>query len=167
MRLEVEVGREDALLHEHALEGVHEVEQVLGVGVADVVDAGRRHRQAVSAGLHLWRVRHHARHALHDVVHVGEVALAVAHVEDLDGLAAQQLVGKAEVRHVRAAHRAVDREEAQAGRGDGVELAVGVSHELVALLGRRIERNRRVHVVVLAERHLLVAAVDAGRRCVD
>lgn len=39
-----------------------------------------------------------------------------------------------------------------------------MGHELVALLGRRVERDRRVHVVVLAERHLLVAAVDARRR---
>lgn len=120
--LEVVVGREHPLLHQHALQRVDEVEQVLGVRVADVVDAVRGERQPVLAHLHLGRGVHDAPDAHDDVIDVGEVAAAVAHVEDLDGVAAAQLLGEAEVGHVGPAHGAVHGEEAQAGRRDGVEL---------------------------------------------
>ena len=133
------------------------------MGVADVVDAVGSHGQAVLAHLDLGGAVHDALHALDDVADKGEVALAVAHVEDLDGIAAAQLLGEAEVRHVGAAHRAVHREEPQPRRGDRIELGVGGGHELVALLGRGVERDRRVDAVLLAEGHLLVAAVDGAR----
>lgn len=160
MSLEVIVSGQHALLHQHALQRVDEVEQILGVRVADVVDAVRGERQPVLAHLHLGRGVHDAPDALDDVVDVGEVAAAVAHVEDLDGVAAAQLLGEAEVGHVGPAHGTVHGEEAQAGRRDGVELGVGGGHELVGLLGGGVERHRRVHAVLLGERHLLVAAVD-------
>lgn len=131
MGLEVVVGREHALLHQHALQRVDEVEQVLGVRVADVVDAVRGKRQPVLTHLHLGRGVHDTPDALDDVVDVGEVAAAVAHVEDLDGLAATQLLGESKVGHVGPAHGAVHCEEAQAGRRNGVELGVGCGHELV------------------------------------
>lgn len=120
--LEVVVGGEHALLHQHALQRVDEVEQVLGVRVADVVDAVRGERQPVLAHLHLGRGVHYTPNALDDVVDVGEVAAAVAHVEDLDGVPAAQLLGEAKVGHVGPAHGTVHGEEAQAGRRDGVEL---------------------------------------------
>lgn len=128
--------------------------------VADVVDAVRGERQPVLAHLHLGGGVHDAPDALDDVVDVGEVAATVAHVEDFDGIPAAQLLGEAEVGHVGPAHGAVNSEEAQPGRGDGVELGVGGGHELVRLLGGRVERHRRVDAVLLGERHLLVAAVD-------
>ena len=167
MGLEVVVRRQHALLDQHALQSVDEIEQVLGVGVTDVVDPVRGERQAVLAHLHLWRGVHDAPHALDDVVDVGEVAAAVAHVEDLDGVAAAQLLGEAEVGHVGPAHGAIHREEAQAGGRDGVELGVGGDHELVGLLGGGVERHRRVDAVLLGERHLLVAAVDRAGAGVD
>lgn len=139
MGLEVIVGREHALLHQHALQRVDEVEKVLGVRVADVVDAVRGERQPVLAHLHLGGGVHDAPDALDDVVNVGEVAAAVAHVEDLDGVAAAQLLGEAEVGHVGPAHGAVHREEPQAGRRDGVELGVGGAHKLVGLLGGSVQ----------------------------
>ena len=167
MCLEVVVGREHALLHQHALQRVDEVEQVLGVRVADVVDAVGGEGQPVLANLHLGRGVHDAPHALDDVVDVGEVAAAVAHVEDLDRVAAAQLLGEAEVGHVGPAHGSVHREEAQARSRDGVELGVGGGHELVGLLGGGVERHRRVDSVLLGERHLLVAAVDRAGAGVD
>lgn len=167
MSLEVIVSGQHALLHQHALQRVDEVEQILGVRVADVVDAVRGERQPVLAHLHLGRGVHDAPDALDDVVDVGEVAAAVAHVEDLDGVAAAQLLGEAEVGHVGPAHGTVHGEEAQAGRRDGVELGVGGGHELVGLLGGGVERHRRVHAVLLGERHLLVAAVDRAGAGVD
>lgn len=167
MGLEVVVHRQHTLLHQHALQRVDEVEQVLGMRVADVVDVVGGEGQPVLAHLHLGRCVHDAPHALDDVVDVGEVAAAVAHVEDLDGVAAAQLLGEAEVGHVGPAHGAVHREEAQAGRRDGVELGVGGGHELVGLLGSGVERHRRVHAVLLRERHLFVAAVDRAGARVD
>lgn len=165
--LEVVVRRQHALLHQHALQRVDEVEQILGVRVADVVDAVRGERQPVLAHLHLGGGIHDAPDALDDVVDVGEVAAAVAHVEDLDGVAAAQLLGEAEVGHVGPAHGTVHREEAQASRGDGVELGVGGGHELVGLLCGGVERHRRVDAVLLRERYLLVAAIDRAGACVD
>lgn len=167
MGLEVVVRRQHALLHQHALQRVDEVEQVLGMGVADVVDAVSGERQTVLAHLHLGRGVHYAPHALDNVGDVGEVAAAVAHIEDLDGVAATQLLGEAEVGHVGPAHGTIHREEAQSGRRDGVELGVGGGHELVGLLGGCVERHRRVDAVLLGERNLLVAAVDRAGAGVD
>ena len=65
---------------------------------------------------------HHPHNAFHDVVNVCEVAAAVAVIIDLNGLTTQQLVGEAEVGHIRPTGRAIDGEEAQAGAGDVVKL---------------------------------------------
>lgn len=139
MGLEVVVRRQHALLHQHALQRVDEVEQVLGMRVADVVDAVRGEGQPVLAHLHLGGGVHDALDALDDVVDVGEVAAAVAHVKNLDGLPAAQLLREAEVGHIGPAHGAVNREEAQAGGRDGVELGVGGGHELVGLFGGGVQ----------------------------
>ena len=49
-------------------------------------------------------------------------------------------------------------------RRQAVQVAVRVGHQLVGLLGRRIQADRMVHVVVLGERHVRVAAIDARAR---
>ena len=103
---------------------------------------------------------HDANHSLHDVVDIGEVALAVAIVENLDGLAFHQFVGEAEVCHIGTAGRAIDGKEAEAGRGDVVELAISMGHQLVALLRGGVEAHGIVHLVVCRIGHLLVAAID-------
>lgn len=133
--LEVVVGGEDAGGDELFLEDADEVEEVLGVAVADVVDFVGRYGQTVLTGAAFGGFLHHADHALDDIVDVGEVAFAVAVVEDFDGLAAEQFVSEAEIGHVGTSGGAVDGEEAQAGRGDVVEFGVCVRHQLVALLG--------------------------------
>ena len=46
------------------------------------------------------------------IVYISEVTLAVAKVENLDSFSLQQLVGKAEVSHVRTASRTINRKEA-------------------------------------------------------
>jgi len=61
-----------------------------------------------------------------------------------------------------ASPRAVDGEEAQAGGGDAVKLAIGVCHQFVALLGGGIEAHRCVGLVGFGIRHLLVQAIDAA-----
>ena len=144
------------------LENCHEVEQVFRVVVADVVDLVRREGEAVFAILLFGGVLHHAHNAFDDVVDEREVALALTVIEDLDGLAGFELVGEAEVGHVWAACRAIDRKEAEPRARNVVELAVGVRHELVALFGGGVQRDRIVDFVVGGVRNLLVAAVHAG-----
>lgn len=162
MRLEVVIGGEHLCADELFLEDRHEVEQVFGVVVADVVDLVWREGEAVFAILLFGGVLHHAHDAFDNVINEREVALALAVVENLDGLAGFELVGEAEVGHVRAAGGAVDGKEAEARARDVVELAVGVCHELVALLGGCVQRDRVIDFVVGGVRDLLIAAVHAG-----
>ena len=160
------MGIEVIILGEHAgtdqlfLKDGHEVEKVLGRVVADVVHLVRGDGESILAVLLLRGVLHDAHHSLHDVVNIGEVALAVAIVENLDGLAFHQLVGEAEVSHVGTTCGAIDGEETEAGRGDVVELAISMGHQLVALLRGGVEAYGVVYLVVCRIRHLLVAAID-------
>ena len=162
VRFEVVVGGENLGADEFFLENRHEVEQVFRVVVADIVDLVGRERESVFAVLLFGCVLHHADDAFDDVVDVGEVALALAVIEYLDGLAGFKLVGEAEVGHVRAAGGAVDGKEAEARARNVVELAVGVCHELVALFGGCVQRYRIVDLIIGGVRDLLVAAVHAG-----
>ena len=149
------------------MEDLDEVKEVFWVGVADVIDFVRREGEAVFAGLFFRRFIHDANDAFDDVVDVGEVAFAIAIVEDFDGLAFDELIGEAEVGHVGATGGAIDGEEAEAGGGDVVEFGVGVSEELVALFGGGVERDGVIDFVVGAEGDFGVAAVDGAAGGVD
>lgn len=160
------VGFKVVVLGQHAgtdqlfLQDGHEVEEIFGGVVADVIYLVRGDGQSVFAVLLLGGVLHDAHYAFHDVIDVSEVALAVAIVENLDGIAFHQLVGEAKICHIGTASGAIDGEEAQAGRGDVVELRVGMGHQLVALLRGGVEAYGVVHLVVCRIGHLLVAAID-------
>ena len=160
MGIEVVVLGQDTGTHKLFLQDGHEVEEVFGRVVADVIYLVRWDGQSVLTVPLLGGVLHDAYHSLHDVVDIGEVALAVAIIEYLDGLAFHQLVGEAEISHVGTAGGAIDGEEAETGRGDVVELAIGMGHQLVALLGGGVEAYGVVHLVVCRIGHLLVAAID-------
>lgn len=160
------VSLEVVVLGKHAgtdqlfLKDGHEVEKIFWRVISNVIYFVRRDGESILTVPLLGGVLHDAHHSLHDVVDIGEVALAVAIVENLDGLAFHQLVGEAEVSHVGTAGGAIDGEEAQAGRGDVVELRVGMGHKLVALLGGGVEAHGVVYLVVCRIGHLLVAAID-------
>ncbi len=160
MGVKVVVLWEDAGADEFLLEDVDEVQEVFGAVVADVVEGVWWDWKAVVAGGTVGGFLHDADYAFDDVVDVGEVAFAVAVVEDLDGLACAEFVGEAEVGHVRTAGGAVDGEKSQSGRRDIVEFAVGVGHELVAFLGGGVEGDWIINLIIGAIRHLLVASVD-------
>ena len=136
--------------------------------IADIIDApGRGTRGRVGRGGVEGRVGRgnqgqQADHAFHDVIDIGEVAAHAALVEDLDGFAPHNGRGKEMQGHVRAAPGAVDREKAQARAGQAVEVAVGMGHEFVALLGGRVQAHRMVHVMVHGIGAGGVEAVDRG-----
>lgn len=156
VRLEVVIVRQNSRGDKLLLENVDEVEQVFGVLVAYIVDRIRRNGQTVFAVLALRCALHDAHNALDYIVDVCEVALAVAVVENADCLAAQKLVGEAEIRHVRAACGSVDREEAESRRGDIIELRIGVSHQLVGFFRCGVEADGVVNFVVGAVGHFLL-----------
>ena len=146
--------------HQLFLQDGHEVEEVFGGVVADVIHLVRWDGQSVFTVLFLRGVLHDTHNTFYDIIYKSEVALAVAVVENLDSLAFHQFVGEAEVSHVGTAGGAIDGEEAQAGRGDVVELRVGMGHQLVALLRSGVEAYGVVYLVVCRIGHLLVAAID-------
>ena len=156
----VVVLRKHSCTYKFFLQDGHEVEEVFGRVVADVIYLVRGDGQSIFAVLLLRGVLHDAHHSLHDVVNIGEVALAVAIVEYLDGLAFNKFVGEAEVSHVGTAGGAIDGEEAQAGRRNIIEFAICMSHQLVALLGGGVEAHGVVYLVVCRIGHLLIAAID-------
>ena len=160
MGLEIVVLVQDTGTYQLFLQDGYEVKEIFGGVVADVVYFVWWNGQSVLAVLLLGGVLHDAHHSLHDVVDIGEVALAVAIVEYLDGLAFNQFVGEAEVCHIGTTCRAINCKEAEAGRGDVVELRVGMGHQLVALLRGGVEAYGVVHLVVCRIGHFLVAAID-------
>ena len=83
------------------------------------------------------------------------------------GRSGQDRLGEQEQGHVRPAPGTVDREEAQSGGRQAEEMAVGVGHQFVGLLGGGVERHRMVDVVVHRKRHPGVGAVDRTRRGID
>lgn len=128
--------------------------------VTYIVYSIRRYGQAVLSILLFGSMLHDADHSLYNVINVGEVTFAVAVVEYPDSFTFHKLVGETEVGHVGAACRPINGKEAEPGRGDVVELAVGMSHQLIAFLGGCIKRHGIVYLVICRIRHLLVAAID-------
>ena len=99
----------------------------------------RRYRWSIFAVLRPRNIHHYSLYALNDVIHICEVTLAVAVVEDLNCLSLEELVGESEVSHVRSSGRSVHREKSKSCRRNVVQLAVGVGEKLIAFLGRCIQ----------------------------
>ena len=159
MTLKIIVSRKDSSCQQLVLEYLDKVQEILGRVVANVVHLIRWYWQTVFACCLFWCMLHDANYSLDNVINVCEVTLAVAVVEDLDRLAFTKIVGEAEICHVRTTGRTIDGEEAEACAGDVVELAVGVRHKLVALLGSGIEGDGVIDVIFRAVGYLLVAAI--------
>lgn len=167
MSFKIVVLWQNAGADEFFLENLNEVKEVFWVRVADVVDFVRREWKTIFAGLLFRSLGHDTDDAFDDVVDVGEVAFAVAVVEDFDSFAFDELVSKAEIGHVGATGGAVDGEETEAGGGDVVEFGVGVGEELVALFGGGVKGDGVIDFVVSAEWDFFVAAVDGATGGVD
>lgn len=162
VRVEVIVCGQHACADQFFLEDGNKVQEVLGLVVADVVDFVRGNGQAVLARALLGRMAHHAHHALYNIINVGEVALAVAVIEDFYRIPLYQFVGETEVSHIGSAGRAIDGEETKAGAGDIVQFAVCVSHQFVALLRSGIEADGVVHLIIRGIGYFFVTSIDAA-----
>ena len=161
------IFRQNVGTNQFFLQGRDVVEKVFGRSSANIVDCVRRQRKAVFASLSFRSTLHDAKDAFNDVVDVGKVALHIAVVEDFDRSAFGERVGCGEVEHVRAACGSVNREEAEAGGRDIVELAVAVRQELIGLFCSRVKGDRIVDFVFYCEGHFFVASVHGGTRGVD
>ena len=95
------------------MEDGYEVKKVFWGVVTYVIYFIRWNWEAVFALLLLWGVLHHSYYAFHDVIDIGEVAFAVAIIENLDGFAFHQFVGETEVCHVRATGWTINGEETE------------------------------------------------------
>ena len=164
---EIIVLGQDTCTNEFFLQGRNVVQQVFGGASADVVDGVGRQRESVFAGLLFGSALHDTEYTFDDIVDVCEVALAVAVVEDLDGLACLQFLCGGEVEHVRAACRAVNGKEAEPGGRNIVELAVAVCQKLIGLFSGRVEGDRVIYLVFNCEGHFFVAAVYGRTGGVD
>lgn len=160
MGFKVIIFWENSCTDELFLKDGDEVEEILWGIVTYVIYFVRRNRKTILTILLLWGVLHDTDHSFHDVIDIGEVALAVAIVEYLDGVAFHQLVGEAKVCHIWTASRTINCKETQASRRDVVEFTICMSHKLVTLLCGGVEAHGVVHLVVCRIRHLLVAAID-------
>ena len=167
MAFEIIVLRQDTRANEFLLQSGDVVQQVFGSAAADVINCVGRQRETIFSGLLLRCSLHDTDDAFHDVVDVGEVALAVAVVKDLDGLPCLQFLRGREIEHVRAACRTVNGEEAETGGRNIVELAVAVCQKLVGLFSGRVEGDRVIDLVFNCEGHFFVAAVYGRTGGVD
>ena len=161
MRFEVIVCGQHACADQFFLEDGNKVQEVLGSVVTNIIYLIGRYGQSVFTCALLGSVLHDSDDSFYDVIDVGEIALAVAVIEDFYRIPLYQFVGKAEIGHVGPAGRTVDSEEAKTRAGDIVEFAVSMRHQLVALLRGGIEAHGVVHLVVCGIGHFLIAAVDA------
>jgi hypothetical protein len=97
VRLKVKALGQPARPQQLFLKYLDEIQQVHGIPAADVIERVWRDRKTVFAIPFFRGLGHHSNDAFHYVIDVGEIATAVAVVEDLDRLAFEELVGEAEV----------------------------------------------------------------------
>lgn len=114
MGLKVVVFGQHTCAHQFFLKNSDEVEEILGGVIADIIHLIGRNGKSVLAVLFLGGMLHNADHSFHNVIDISKIALAVAVVENLDGLTLDQFVGEAKVGHVRTSSRTIDCEKAKA-----------------------------------------------------
>lgn len=156
----------DGLHAKRRLDRVDVAEQFDRLAVADIVNPpGSRAERRVGLGRIEGRGRcgravEDADDAFDDVVDVGEVPDHASVVVDVDRLAGEHGFGELEQRHVRSSPGAIDREKTQTRAGQAEEMRIAVRHQFVGALGGRIQGDRMVGELVLAEGHGRVQAID-------
>jgi hypothetical protein len=148
------------------LQHLDEAQQLDWLVRADVVEAVRRFAagRVWALAAPVWIGRGDGiqgpHHAFNDIVNIGEVALVLAVIEDIYGLARQDVLGKQEQSHVGPPPRAIHREKAQAGGGQAIQMAVGMGHQFVGLFRGGVEAERMVNIVMHGKRHGGVGPID-------
>ena len=112
VRFKIVILGKNARPHQLLLENIHKIEKILGRVVSYILNSVRRHGKPVLARYLFGRILHHVLHARHDIVNVSKIALAVAIVENFNGLSLAKLIRKTKIRHVGTSRRAVYRKEA-------------------------------------------------------
>lgn len=167
MGFEIVIRGKHARTDQLFLENLYKVEQILRVAITDIVYLIRWHRQTVFSGLALGSTMYDALHTLYNIVDIGKVTLAVAIIEYLNVFSFYQLIGETEVSHIGSAGRSVNGKETKTGTRNVIELAVGMSHQFVALLGGGIKADRVIHLVIGAVGNLLVTAINRTGRGIN
>ena len=114
MGLKVVVFGQHTSAHQFLLEDCDKVEEILGGIVTDIIYLVWRNGKSVLPILLLGGMLHNANDSFYNVIYKSEVTLAVAVVENLDGLALDQFVGETKIGHVGATSWAIDGKEAEA-----------------------------------------------------
>ena len=167
MCFKVIIFRQHFCPNQFFLQNLYEIQKVLRILIANVVDCIRRNWQTIFSISAFRCALHDTNNTFHNIVHISKVTLAVAIVENLNRLTFQQLISETEVSHIRAASRPIYRKEAQTRRRNVVEFGICVSHQLVRFLSCRIQRNRIIYLIICAVRNFLIAAVDRRTRRID
>ena len=160
MSLKVIILWEDFGTNQLLLQDIHKSQQVLRLVITDIIDRIRWNWQSILTRFLLRRALHDTDNTLDDVIHISEVTLAVSVIEYLDGLSLHQFVGETKIRHIRAAGRTIDGKEAKSCRGDIIEFGIGMCHQLITFLRRRIEGYRIVNFIIRRIRNLFIGAID-------
>src|SRR5712672_3545648 len=113
--------------------------------ITDIIELRRRIPPApLSCGNAIDKARYYTG----NVINIGKVAAHLAMVKELDRPAFNDRSGKQKYCHIGPSPWPVDSEEPQAGDRKPVEVAVGMSHQLVGPFGCGIEANGMIGVVI-------------------
>lgn len=104
---------------------------------------------------------------INDVIDIREVTFHLSVVEDINGPAFENRFREQKESHIRASPGAIDRKETQTGRGNSIEMAVGVCHQFVRLFRCSVEAYGVVNIVADREGHLRVRTIHRTAGCVD
>lgn len=140
--------------------------QFFGLVVAQVINsvgaiAGGRIRLVSAEGrVSFGPPVHDPINPLDDVVDVGEIPPHLAMVEDLDRNTFQDCLGEEVVGHVRSPPGSVNREEAQPGHRQAIEMAITVGQQFIGLLSSGIERHGMVDIIVHRKRKFTIRTIN-------
>ena len=81
---------------------------------------------------------HYTNYTLYNIINIGKIAFTIAIVEYFNSLALHKFISKTKVSHVGATCWTIYCKETQSCTRNVVEFAIGMSHQLITLLGGSI-----------------------------
>ncbi len=105
-------------------------------------------------------------YTFHNIINICEVTPAITIIENLDIFSFYQLVGKTKISHIRSTSRSINSKETKSGTRNIIELAIGMRHQFVTLLGSGIKTDRIIHFVIGTIRDFGITAIDRTGRSV-